>query len=172
MQGLAARQQGFTLIELLLYVGLVGILLGAITALFGTVADARIKNESMTEVNEQGAYVMDYIAQDIRNATSITSPTAGTASATGMTLVVPTASLSPTVFSIASGVLQVKEGAGAVTSLTNSNIKVVSMTVTNLTRSGTSGVVQVSLTLARVNSTGRNEYDYQRTFTTSTEVRP
>jgi hypothetical protein len=115
---------------------------------------------------------MDYIAQDIRNATSITSPTAGTTSTTGLTLAVPTSSLSPTVFSITGGVLQVKEGTGAVTSLTNSNVTVVALTVTNLTRSGTSGVVQVSLTLARVNSTGRNEYDYQRTFTTSTEVRP
>lgn len=168
----ASTQGGFTLIELLLYVALIGILLGAVTALFGMVADARLKNQSMSEVNDQGTYAMDFMAQIVRNATSISSPAAAATSSTGFTVVVPTGSLSPTIFSVSSGVLQVKEGTGAVTALTNSEVRVVSLTTSNLTRSGTAGILQISLTLARVNNSNRNEYDYQRTFTTSAEVRP
>lgn len=168
----ASARAGFTLIELLLYVGLIGILLGAVTIFFSTAADARLKTQTITEVDEQGTYAMDYIAQTVRNATSISSPTAGNSSSTGFTMVVPTGSLSPTVFSIASGVLQVQQGAGATVALTDSKVQVSSLTVTNLTRSGTSGILQIILTLARINPSNLTQYDYQRTFTTSVAVRP
>jgi len=166
-----AKQSGFTLIELLLYVGLIGILLSAVTALFITTADARIKNESITEVNEQGNYAMELITQAVRNGTSITSPTVGATSA-GFTIVVPTGALSPTILSLSGGSLQLKEGAGATTAITNSNVQASSLTVTNLTRSGTTGIMQINFTLSRNNPAGRNEYDYQKTFTTSVGIRP
>jgi prepilin-type N-terminal cleavage/methylation domain-containing protein len=165
-------QRGYTLIELLLYVAMIGILLSAVTAFFGMAADARIKSQSINEVNQQGTFAMDYMVQTIRNATSITAPATGTSSTNGLTVVVPTGSLSPTVFSLSSGVLQVKEGAGALVPLTSNDVQVTSLTVTNLTRSGTSGILQIAFTIARVNTSGRNEYDYQKTFTTSVAVRP
>ncbi len=95
----AHRQSGYTLIELLLYVAMVGGLLTSVIFFYSTTIDARVKNQSIVEVNDQGAALMDYITQTIRNATSITSPTTG-ASATSLTLAVPTGSLSPTVFSL------------------------------------------------------------------------
>ena len=84
----------------------------------------------------------------------------------------PTAANSPTVFSVSGGVLQIKEGTAAAVALTNNKVRVDSLAVSNLTRTGTSGVAQLSLTLSRINSAGRNEYDYQRTFTTSVGLRP
>jgi prepilin-type N-terminal cleavage/methylation domain-containing protein len=164
-------QTGYTLIELLLYMAIVGILLSAVSAFFGVTADARIKNQSVNEVNSQGTYALDYMAQTIRNASSITSPAAA-GTDTQLTLVVPTSSLSPTVFNLSSGVLQVKEGTAAAVALTSSRVQVTSMTIKNLTRSGTTGCVQISLTIARVNANNRNEYDYTRTFTTTATVRP
>jgi len=163
-------QAGYTLIELLLYVAMVGVLLGAITVFFSISTDARIKNQSINEVNDQGTFALDYAAQTVRNATSISSPAAST-SGSQLTLAVPTSSLSPTVFSVVGGVLQVKEGTATAIALTNSKIQVTSFSVTNLTRSGTSGIVQINLTLNRINAASRNEYDYQRTFTTSIGVR-
>jgi prepilin-type N-terminal cleavage/methylation domain-containing protein len=165
------RQTGYTLIELLLYVALIGVLLSAVVAFFGITADARIKNQTISEINDQGTYALDYIAQVARNATSISSPTVG-ASGTSLTLVVPTASLSPTTLSVTNGILQVKEGTAAAVSLTSSEVKIDSLNVSNLSRSGTSGIIQVSLTLSRANPLNRNEYDYQRTFTTSVGIRP
>lgn len=165
-----ATNAGYTLIELLLYVSMIGILLSAVTVFFATTADARIKNQTISEVNDQGIYVMSYITQTIRNATDVTVPTAGTSGAS-LTLTVPTGSLSPTVFSLSSGVMQVKEGTGTAINLTSGKVQMTNLTVKNLTRSGTNGIVQISFTIARINTAGRNEYDYQRTFTTSVALR-
>lgn len=150
---------------------MIGILLSAVTYFFGTAADARIKNQTVNEVDTQGTYAMDYITQTVRNATSITAPAIAT-SGTSLTVVVPTASLSPTIFSLSGNALQVKEGTGTAVSLTSSMVQVTSLSVKNLSRSGTSGIVQISFTLNRVNPSGRAEYDYSRTFTTSVGVRP
>jgi Tfp pilus assembly protein PilE len=93
------RQAGYTLIELLLYVSIVGSLLIAVTYFFSTAAESRIKNQSIAEVNDQGVAIMDNILQNVRNATSITAPATG-ASGQSLTLVVPTAPLSPTIYSL------------------------------------------------------------------------
>lgn len=164
-------QAGYTLIELLLYVVMLGILLSAVVAFFGMTTDARVKNQSITEVNEQGADVMDYMTQTIRNALSIASPTIGT-SANQLIVSGPTANLSPTVFSVVSGVLQVREGSSAAIALTSSKVQVSSFTITNVSRAGTSGIVKISFTISRLASPVLNEYDYQRTFTTSVGIRP
>jgi Tfp pilus assembly protein PilW len=160
---------GYTLIELLLYSAVISSLLLALTAFFALTSDSRIKNQTINQVDQQGSYVMDNITQTIRNASSITSPAAA-ASASSLTLVVPTASLSPTVFGLSSGTLQVTEGTSSAVSLTNSNVTLSNLTFTNLTRSGTKGIMRVSFTLTRVNNLNHNEYDYQKTFVSSAEV--
>ncbi len=165
------QSRGYTLIELLLYVAMSSILLTAVTYFFGMMVDSRIKNQTINEVNDQGSAIMDYMTQTIRNATSITAPVAA-ATGSSLTLVVPTGSLSPTVFSLSGTTLQVKEGTAAAVSLTSNDVQISSITFSNLTRSGTSGSVQVSFTINRTNPAGRNEYDYQKTFTTSAEVGP
>lgn len=162
---------GYTLIELLLYMAIIAILLTAVAVFFGMSVDSRVKNQSISEVNSQGAFVLDYMTQTVRNASAITSPAVSTPGTT-LTVTVPTAALSPTIFSVVSGVLQVKEGTGTAVALTNSKVQVTSLTVTNLTKTGTSGIVQISFVITRINTASRNEYDYQRTFTTSVGLRP
>ncbi|MGF7228746.1 MAG: PulJ/GspJ family protein [Candidatus Saccharibacteria bacterium] len=327
LRRLVHNNSGYTLIELLLYVAILGGLLTSITYFFGMVADARVKNQTISEVNDQGTAVMDYMTQTIHNATSITTPATG-ASGSSLSLVVPTGSLSPTIFdasgavtifgyntigtstdsndsnsmnatqftasttgtistlfahvatvaaspnnkaqmaiysgatypqtllassadtvltastwnsfsipsvSVTSGtkywlayntnglvagdnnlhnhagtvnqsmyltrtystwpaswtgtydniensmyttiapsgtasVPEIKEGAGTVVPLADSRMQVSGLTFKNLTRSGTSGVVQISFTLARLNPNAHNEYEYQRTFTGTAEV--
>jgi type II secretory pathway pseudopilin PulG len=166
---LPTSQGGYTLIELLLYVTILGSLLTAVVLFFTLMTDANTKNQSMAEVNDQGIAVMDQITQTIRNATSITAPAAA-GSGASLTLVVPTGSLSPTVYSLSGTTLQIKEGAAAAVALTSNDVQVTNLTFANLTRSGTKGLVQVSFRMSRVNTSGRNEYDYQKTFTSSAEV--
>jgi prepilin-type N-terminal cleavage/methylation domain-containing protein len=164
------RQSGFTLIELLLYVAIVGTILVSITSFFGVVTEARVKNKTIAEVNQQGTIALDSMMHTIRTATSITTPAAA-GSGASLTLVVPTATLSPTIFNLSGTTLQIKEGAAAAIPLTSPEVQVTSLTFKNLTRSGTNGIVQISMTLTYNNSAGRNEYDYQKTFTSSAEVR-
>jgi len=165
------NRNGYTLLELLIYIVIVSALLMTITTFFSLVAEARVKNQSISEVNDQGAAIMDYITQTIRNATSITAPATGS-NAASLTLVVPTGSLSPTIFD-ASGSpsnIRVKEGAGAAIPLSANNIDVSGLNFRNLTRAGTNGIVQVQFTVSRVNPLNRNEYDYRKTFISSAEV--
>lgn len=163
-------QYGFTLIELLLYVSIVGSLLIAVSMFFATTVEARIKTQSIMEVDQQGTLVMDYMLQTIRNADSITTPAAA-ASGSSLTLVVTTGSLSPTIFDLSGTTLQIKEGAAAAIPLTNDKVTVSNLTFTNLSRSGTPGVVRVSFTISRVNTAGRNAYDYQKTFSSTATLR-
>jgi len=165
-----SKQAGYTLIELLLYVMLIGILLSAVTYFYGTTVDARVKNRTITEVDEQGTAAMDYMTQTIRNASSITTPAAA-GSGASLTLVVPTGSLSPTIFSLSGTTLQVTEGAGGAVALTSSDVQISSLNFKNLSRSGTAGIVQISFTANRINPSGRNEYDYQRSFISSAELK-
>lgn len=162
-------QHGYTLIELLLYISLLSILLPSMIGFMGLAVEVRVKNQTIAEVNEQGAAAMDYITQTIRNANSITAP-ATASSASSLTLAVPTAGLSPTVFDTDGSTLRVKESTAAAIPLTNNNVQISNLTFANLTRSGTNGIVQVSFTLSRVNPANRNEYNYQKTFTTSAEI--
>jgi len=161
---------GYTLIELLLYVSIAGMLLVALSTFFGLSIEARVKTQTITEVEQQGSLAIDYIQQTLRNATSITSPAAGVA-ASSLTVVVPTVSLSPTIFNLSGTTLQVKEGTATAVALTNSKVSVSNLAFTNVTRSGTHGALRISFTLDRVNSTGRNEYSYSKTFTTTVSIR-
>jgi prepilin-type N-terminal cleavage/methylation domain-containing protein len=168
----ARQQQGYTLIELLLYVAIVGALLTGVTFFYSTVASARVKNQTISEVNSQGVAAMDYLTQTVRNATAITVPAVG-ASGASLTLTVPTAGLSPTVFSLTGTTpiaLQVKEGAAAALPLTNDDVQISGLTFKNLSRASTPGVVQISFVIGRVNPSNINEFDYQKTFTSTAEV--
>lgn len=168
---LQSKQAGYTLIELLLYVALIGVLLTAVVGFFTLMADARVKNQTINEVNDQGVFAMESITQSLRNATNITSPAVGTNGAQ-LTIVVPTAAASPTIFNLSGTTLQIKEGTSAAVALTNSKVQVTAFSVKNLSRASTPGIAQVSMTIARVNGSGRNEYDYSKTFTTSVAIRP
>lgn len=78
--------------------------------------------------------------------------------------------MSPTVFSLNGTTFQVKEGAAAAVALTSSDVQVSNLNFKNLTRSGTTGIVQVSFTLSRVNLGNQNVFNYQKTFISSAEV--
>lgn len=162
--------RGFTLIELLLYVTIVGSLLTTVSIFFATTTEARIKNQSIVEVDQQGTLAMEHITQAIRNADAVTTPAAGATTAS-LTLTVPTAGLSPTIFDLTGTTLQIKEGAATAVALTNSKVQISGLTFKNLTRASTPGVIQISFTAARTNAGGRNEYDYQKTFTSSAALR-
>lgn len=165
------QQAGFTLIELLLYISIVGALLMSAVSFAAMSTNARVKNQTISEVDQQGIAVMEYISQTVRNADTITTPAAG-ATGASLTVTVPTASVSPTIFNLAGSVLQVKEGAATAVPLTNSKIVVSNLVIKNLSRSGTPGNVQISFTVSRDNPSNRNEFSYEKTFTTAVSIRP
>ncbi len=122
----ASRQKrlplmGFTLIELLLYFAIIPLILLPISSFLSSFFEARVKNQTIMEVEEQGAFVMNSIAQTIRNAEAITVPSVGSFGST-LTLDVVNPANDPTLFDLSGSTLRVTEGVGSPTALTNTRI--------------------------------------------------
>lgn len=162
---------GFTLIELLLYIGLTSIMVATISTFVFLTLQVRIKNQVINEVEQQGQQAMQRITQVIRNASSISNPAQGTSGASATLTVLP-AGNSPTVFDLNSGALRITQGAGSPVALTNARVTVSGLTFTNTSRNVTSRDLRIVFTLSAVNASGRNEYDFSKTFTSTAHVRP
>lgn len=163
-------QKGFTLIELLLYMGIASSVLLASTFFLQTLLESRVKNQTVAEVEQQGLQVMQIITQTIRNAENVISPAAG-ADGPSLTLDVSTASNNPTVFDASNDIITITEGAGSPIALTNSRVAVSSLSFQNLSRVDTPGVVRISFTLTYINYSGRQEYDFEKTFYATASLR-
>ncbi|MDH3324749.1 MAG: type II secretion system GspH family protein [Candidatus Peregrinibacteria bacterium] len=152
-----SRTKGFTLIELLLYVSISGAIVFSLSTLLMTFLQARIKNQTISEIGEQGVYVMQEITNTIRNANGITSPTPGN---TSSALVLTGAT--NTTFDLAGGAVRSTQGSTA--NLTSSRIIASNLVFQNVSRIGTTGIIRVQFTLTHLNPEGRNEYEFSRTF--------
>ncbi len=163
-------KRGITLIETLLYVAIISILFTAFTFLLLTFLRARIKNQVISNIDQQSVLVIHEITQAIRNAETITSPAVGSPSST-LILDALSVGVDPTRFDVANGVLRIQEGAGSAVALTNNRVEVTDLTFSNLTAGSSPGIIQIELTLSSANPSGRNEYEYTKTATTSAALR-
>jgi len=164
------NNKGFTLIELLLYVSILGSMILSVSGFLFLLMQSRVKNQTIAEVEQQGVQVIQLVTQTIRNAETITSPTAAT-TATTATIDVVTASLDPTIFDLAGGTIRIAEGTGSPIALTNSQVTASSLSFYNLTRTTTQGTMRIQFTLTHINPSGRNEYDYSKTFYATSTLR-
>lgn len=137
--------KGFTLIELLLYVSIVGAIIFSVAGFLSLSMQSRVKNQTIAEVEQQGVQVMQIITQAGRNTTDINFTSA---------------------FDLSGGVIRQNSLA-----LTNSRVVASALTFQNLSRAGTPGTIRIQFTLTHVNPSGRNEYDYIKTFYGSATLR-
>jgi len=154
-------KKGFTLIEVLLYVSIGGILIFLLANLIFMTMESRVKGQVINEVDGQGIQVMQLITQTIRNADSITSPTIG---ASGSSLSLNVTGANPTIFLLSGNKIVISESGGANVDLTSSRIIASNVIFYNVSRPATSGSIKIQFTLTHVNNTGRNEYNYSKTF--------
>jgi type II secretory pathway pseudopilin PulG len=137
--------KGFTLIELLLYVAIIGAVVFSIAGFLSLLMQSRVKNQTIAEVEQQGVQVMQIITQAGRNAGDINFTAA---------------------FDLSSGAIRENSIA-----LTNSRVIASNLIFSNLSRAGTPGTVRIQFTITHVNPSGRNEYDYSKTFYASATIR-
>jgi len=148
----------------MLYIVLSLIILGVTASFFDMVVTAGAKNESINEAEQQGQQALQQILRTIRNAQSISLPTAGTTAAS-LTLNVYESAASPTVYTVSSGAITICEGAGCTpVELTANNVSVSNLTFSNLSRPNTPGVIKVQFDLDLSSASDRNEYHYPKTF--------
>lgn len=164
------KPTGFTLIELLLYVGMAGSLLLLTSLFLSLLLQAKVKNQTIAEVEQQGLLLSQHISQVVRNSQSVSSPTPGT-SATSLVVDVVDPLLDPTTLVATSGVVTIATGLNGPVPLTNNRVTISDLIFENLSRSGASDIIRVSFTISYINNNGRNEYSYEKSFITSATVR-
>jgi Tfp pilus assembly protein PilW len=162
------KEGGFSLIELLIYVSIFSFIIGGVVALTVMTTGQKVSSQITADVNYQGEATMALITQTVHQASSITTPTVGL-SASSLSLVMPSSSVNPTIFSAynngSTNRIQVKEGSSAVqNNLTNAHATVSNLTFTNMSLPSTKGSVLISFTLAYKTTSTRQEFSYSKSF--------
>jgi len=162
--------KGFTLIELVIYISLVSIMLLGIASFTKIILQTRTRNQVIAEVEQQGIQIAQILTQTIRNAENIIQPTPSNTN-NNLILDVFDASKDPTIFSLNSNIINIKEGAGSQINLNNSRVEVQDLTFQNFSRLDTSGIIKFSFSLNYNNQSGRPEYNYSKVFYGSISLR-
>jgi hypothetical protein len=68
-------QRGFTITEMLLYMGLLTILVGILGSIFGSIIDTQLESNALSNVDQDGRYIMAKLIYDFHASQSITTPT-------------------------------------------------------------------------------------------------
>ncbi|MDO8482875.1 MAG: prepilin-type N-terminal cleavage/methylation domain-containing protein [bacterium] len=141
--------KGFTLVELLLYISLSGIILLSVSLFMASLLEARVKNQTIAAVEQEGAQVMEIINQALRNATAINSPATGTSAVLlSINTIIP--ENNPTIFDVSSSTIRIQEGVGPAVPLTSNRIIVSDLNFKNLTKPFTRGNIRTTFTLSHV----------------------
>ncbi|MDO8517732.1 MAG: prepilin-type N-terminal cleavage/methylation domain-containing protein [bacterium] len=163
------KSRGFTFIEVLISIGIIAVLLVTVVSLYFALAHARMKQQVIAEVEEQGQTAMTLLLNTVRNAHSVTSPTPGT-SANSLTLVTYATSTTPTVFSVSASTLFIVEDNGLAIALTSPHVVLSNLTFQNLSNTNTLGSLRVQFTLSYASST-RQDSNYSTVFYGAATVR-
>jgi len=140
------NKKGFTLVETLIYVAILAMFIFSLIAFLNIMTNARINNQMVLEVNNQGDQVIKTITQSARNATTINTP-AISSTGSSLSLATSASGTNPTVFSISGGVLYMTEGSGSAIAITNDKVVVSNLVFSNLSKIGTHGTIQIRFTL-------------------------
>ncbi len=144
-----SKQKGFTLIELLLYMGLSAMVLFVTSMFLITLLEARVKNQTIATVNQEGNQAMSIITQTLRNATAINSPTIGTDSAV-LSVNTPITGNNPTVFDLSNGAIRMTEGINPSVNLTSNLVIITNLNFRNLSRPSTPGNVDITFNVEHI----------------------
>ena len=163
----------FSLLELLIYMGLLAVVMLAIGGIFVGINAGRSKAEVQAEVNSNLQFAIQQISNDLRGATTVTSPlTAGTASTT----LVFTNAVGTTTYCVVSGVLRRQTGGEACTAssdaITASTVLVTTSTFTRLENTNsflnkTAVSVQIDLALSYNSTNPESQYSEEKVTTVS-----
>lgn len=162
--------KGFTLLEFVLYIGIVGIVLLVAGAIGLNVLFGKAKLMAVEEVSQSARFALERMSERIRSAKAIVNPLPGAAAA-ALSLEFADADKNPTVFDAAAGILRIKEGLGAPIPLTANEVSITDLQFSNISYPNTPGTLRVELRLKLVNPENRQEYNFEKTFYTTANIR-
>lgn len=162
--------KGFTLIEFILYIGIVGVVLLVAGAIGLNVLFGKAKLMAIEEVSQNARFTIEKIADRVRNANAINSPATSTSAST-LSLKMASSTQNPTIFDLSGGVIRITEGMGSTVNLTSSEVTITNLQFSNISYSNTPGTLRIELRLKLVNPENRQEYNFEKTFYTTANIR-
>ena len=162
--------KAMSLLEVLLYVSILSLILIAIVSFFGTLLELKTTGNTVSEVDQNAAQILEMMTTTIRGSTSVTSPANG-ATAAALSLSVPVGANSPTVFDLSGGAIRIKEGAAAAINLSTSQVTASGLSFTNLTGVASKQTIKFEFTLTYNNPDGRKALTYSKTYYGSATIR-
>jgi len=165
------RCRGFSLLELLIYIAILSGLMIVISNMFISFSKGSGQTSARNEVDTSIRFATELLRQDLKNASSVSTPSLGTPSST-LTL---TRSGVTIIYDVSSGILRRKEGANSPVNVTNSTVLVGTPTFTrientNLDFSKTSIAVRINMVF-NYNSTSP-DWKYSTSLQTSVNLYP
>lgn len=167
------NKRGFTLIETLIYIAIIGGVVATFMSFSLSITQSRNKTYVVQEVQANSRTALDIITQKIRSASGVNTSTSVFGSDPGfLSLSMVSSTLNPTTIGLNAddGVLQIKEGSSASTTITTDEVKVSNLVFTNLTVSSTKENIKLQMTIDFVSSEYVN-YEYSQDIQTSVSVR-
>ncbi len=164
------KTNGFTLLESLLYISLLAIVIFFVSSFFTIMIQSKAKNKVISEVEYQGARVIQIISQIVKNSSEINYPEIGNSN-NSLSINTKEIDNNPTIFDESNGVITIKQGEDSEINLTSPVIFANNLNFRNLSRNGTFGNIQIEFTLMYKNNEGRKECDYSKTFQSSISLR-
>jgi len=162
-------KKAFTLIEFLIYMAISATILVLMTGFFWDIIFGNIKETSYQEVQQNGRFALTKITQEIKKATGINSPLAGSSS---NTLSLAMADASPTIFDLVNGKLRITQGSQGPFELTSDEVRVSNLLFTNLSYPNTPGTIRIEMTIEHLNPSGRMEYQASIDLKTTVSLVP
>ena len=165
-------RKGFTLLEFIIYFALLSMMITTITAFTVDIVKTRAKAQAITEVEQNVRFGTLRILRTVRRATSIDAGGSTFDSDNGvLSLHQGDATKDPTVFDLSGGALRIKEGAGAATALTSSDVTVTKLRFSKDTL-GTSGKsVTAEITVQYAGGSADQSFTYAVSATTTGVIR-
>lgn len=165
---------GFTLIELILYIAIVSIFITGAVLFTWDVVYGSVKSTTQQEVTAVGQLLSKRILYEVRNATAITS-----LSSSDLCLTSENATYNPTRIYQSGSEIRIAWGGGSSDctsmtfdeSLTSNQVEVVSLSFQDLSSGPNSAHVKFTTTLRYLNPSARSEWEFEKQFTGSAEVR-
>jgi len=158
---------GFTLVELLIVLGIFGMILFVTgTIVFETITQ-KTKSTTIQEVGFNGQMVMTSLTNSVRSAISVIGPTQGT---TSTSLVLETSAGQITWF-VQNGRIWQQQGSNTPVAISATDSVISDLVFENVSYPDTPGSIRISFEIAFDNQSGRREYFYQESFTTTVTLR-
>jgi prepilin-type N-terminal cleavage/methylation domain-containing protein len=166
--------QGFTLIETLIYIAIIGIVISSFVGFSVSVSDSRGKTYVVQEVQANMREALNTVLVALRESNDVNTAASTFGTDPGfLSLSMASSTVNPTTIGLDSdnGVMGIKRGSSATTSVTSSEVNITNLVFTNLTSSTTRENIRMEIKVEYNNTSTSSIYNYVQSATTSTSLR-